>query len=113
MGVVKESLCDKEDTVEVEDEHGFSCFYPKNFSVEYDLDEEDGPTSAGHYLDFDMYAQNADAEPGSWVLLTKVSGKAKGKRVATQEEQTEAKVKKMTKEQRAAMLAALQGYESE
>ena len=92
----------------MEDGDGFSCFYPKNFRASYDLDDENGPTACEHYLDYDMYAKDGDHEPGSWVLLTKPSAKARGKRVAPVEESVEAKVAKMSPTERAAMLAALQ-----
>ena len=50
VGEVKEVLINKKDTVEVEDDSGFTCCYPKNFSVYYDCDEE----TVLHYLDLDM-----------------------------------------------------------
>ena len=64
----------------------------------------------GELEDFDMYATGSDAESGSWALLGKVSGKAKGKRVQFVGTAAEAKVKKMSAQERAALLAALQGY---
>ena len=36
---IKETLHDRDDTVEVEGERGFSAFYPRNFSCEYGLDK--------------------------------------------------------------------------
>ena len=90
----------------MEDDSGISCFYPKNFEAEYD----DG--RAKHYLDADMYAMSAEAVPGSWVLLAKVSGKKKGKRpAAAASGGATAAVGKMTEEMKAAYRAALDACE--
>jgi hypothetical protein len=108
---IEKQMCDPKQTVEVvDDDHPeITMYVPYNFRASYyEEDDAENRSNIELYLDMDEYATSANAEPGSWCILGKVSGKRKGKAPMTAAEQAAAKVAKMTPEERTDMLAALQ-----
>jgi len=77
-GVIKESLTDAADLVDVELADGDYAQMPVNFLVEFDEDDE-----LQFRLDVDDYASSVDAATGSWCLLHPGTGKRRKLRKGT------------------------------